>query len=345
MNLSGLIYIYGMSTMFSGMMTWFFIRKRDQLSRLVALLMFTICVECLRDAAVLLLDDMSFSTWSVWSLMTAIDMVAVPMYAFILIELVRPGWLTVRRMIVHEVPFVALPALYAATGINIFYYVLVGWAAIYGTYYLVWTYVNIPRYNRALKDRFSYTENVNLNWMRVILYTFYAILGLWIVDCLIIHLNAESIYMVGSLILWMVIDYFIYRHESVLDELQEESPAPAAVDVAKSTDLSSRIEALFTVEKIYLKPQLKLSDVARAVGTNRTYVSNWFNRDAGTTFYDYVNTLRVQHACELLVSSDVSVKCVAEMSGFNSSQAFIRVFSRVMGMSPTAYRAQRGRTF
>ncbi|MBP3534838.1 MAG: hypothetical protein J6J53_02360, partial [Muribaculaceae bacterium] len=261
-----MIYIYGMSTMFYGMMTWFFIRKRDQLSRLVALLMFTICAECLRDA-VLLLDEVSFSTWSVWSLMTALDMVAVPMYAFILIELVRPGWLTLRSMIIHEVPFVALPVLYGATGINIFYYVLVGWAAIYGTYYLVWTYVNIPRYNRALKDRFSYTENVNLNWLRVILYTFYAILGLWIVDCLIIHLNAESIYMVGSLILWMVIDYFIYRHESVLDELQEEPPAAAAVDVGRSSDLSSRIEALFTVEKIYLNPQLKLSDVARAVGT------------------------------------------------------------------------------
>ncbi len=63
---------------------------------------------------------------------TAVDMVAVPLYAFILIELCRPGYLTRRTMTAHLLPFVILPALLIATRIEIIYFIEVAWAAVYG---------------------------------------------------------------------------------------------------------------------------------------------------------------------------------------------------------------------
>ena len=300
--------------------------------------MCTVCVECVKD--VVFISGGVYLSDFYWSLMTCVDMVAVPMYAFILMELVSPGYVSRRLMLLHEAPFVLLPVLFFVSRSDVFYYMLVAWAAVYGTFYLVWTAVKIPRYNRQLKERFSYTENVNLGWLRVILYTFYVILALWIFDCVVVHLNVECIYMLGSLVLWMIIDYFIYKHESVLDELTEvPSERCNGLDAgAESSELSRQITALFMEGQAFLNPHLKVSDVAMAVGTNRTYVSNYFNREAGSSFYDYVNGLRVEYACKLLVSTGESVKCVAEKSGFNSPQSFIRVFIRLKGVTPTAFR-------
>ena len=331
-------YLYGLCTMFYGMMAWMFWRKEDRLSRLLSVLMLTICLQCIKD--LFFLDGNFGADHFKWIMMTAIDMIAIPMYAFVLVELVTPGKMTLRTMCFHELPFVALPILMLATRSEIFYYILIALGGVYGTYYLVWTTVKIPRYNRMLKERFSYTENINLNWLRTILYSFYLILALWIFDCLVVHLSMECLYLTGSLLMWMVIAYFIYRHESVLDELTE-TPASEAEENSTPVEpnaLGRQINSLFTEQQIFLDSHLKVSDIARAVGTNRTYVSNYFNHEAGMSFYDYVNSQRIAYACRLLGDNDKGLKHIAELSGFNSAQAFIRVFTKIKGISPTEYR-------
>lgn len=87
-------------------------------------------------------------------------------------------------------------------------------------------------------------------------------------------------------------------------------------------------------------PKLKLSDVARMVGTNRTYLSRFFNEENGQTFYDFVNNYRVEHATQLLRTSSYTVLEVAEKSGFNSVSTFRRAFVAAHECSPNEYRAQ-----
>ena len=326
-----------MSTMFYAMMTYFFVRKGDRLSRLVALLMCTIGVQCLLIN--FYAPQMSFTNDYWWFVQSSFDMIAMPMYAFILIELVKPGKLRKRDMILMESPIVLLAVLYAATGMYLFYYVLVGLIVILGNYFLIWTLVQIARYNNTIKEHFSYSENINLNWLRTILISFYVILGLWVINCLAIHINVEIIYMLLSMALWMTICYYIDRHEQVLDELRvDRTPQEEAVAEPVLSELGAKIERLFNEKKIFLNPQLKVSDVAHECNTNRTYVSAYFNREAGTTFYEYVNTLRINYACELLNESNESIKIIAERSGFNSPQSFIRTFTKIKGVKPTDFR-------
>ena len=90
----------------------------------------------------------------------------------------------------------------------------------------------------------------------------------------------------------------------------------------------------------FLNPNLKVSDIATEIGTNRTYVSAFFNKEAECTFYDYVNRYRIEYACNLLTNSKENIVQIAEKSGFNSSQSFIRVFSKIKGTSPTKYRKE-----
>ncbi len=308
------------------------------LSRLVALLMVTMSLQYIKDLFFLSSDIPDDSV--LWRCMNASDMIVIPIYAFILIELCRPGTLKIRTMEIHEIPFVLCPILILLTESSIFYYLDVIWAAIYGSYYAFWTMFAIPRYHKMLEQRFSYEDNIDLNWLRSILVSFFVILSLWIIDCLYPGYVIDTVYMMGSLIIWMFICYFIYRHESVIEELKE----PIIVGTNEmlpennTQTLKESILNLFENERIYLNPQLKLSDVSAMTNSNRTYVSQFFNNNHGKTFFEFVNEYRVRHAMSLLKSSNEKLDIIAEQSGFNSRQSFHRVFSKIVGCTPGQYR-------
>ena len=322
--------------MFYLMMTWLFWRKGgDRLSRLVCLLMFVTCLENFSDL-VLLAAGVYFDG-HVWNVTSAADMIVVPLYGLVLGELVRPGETAVRSMLLQAAPFVVLPAVLAATGRVEVYYANIAVAAVSGTAYLVSTLVEIPRYHRKLKELFSYEENINLRWLRTIILFFYGILALWVIDCVVRHVFNELVYMVCSLVMWVFISYFMYRHENVIDELRPLRRQAGAADDAP-VDIGAAVHRLFVVEKLYLTPGLKLSDVAKRVGTNRTYLSQYFNREGGTSFYDYVNSLRIDHAERLLAETDCTQEKVAESSGFNSLSTFLRAFKARHNCTPLEYR-------
>lgn len=327
--------------MFFGLMAWIFWRKGERLHKLVAILVAIISIEYVKDfwLTTIGISDQSF----LWSAMTSVDMVAVPMYAFILTELIKPNHLTLKAIVLQELPFVVMPIAYILSHEKGVYWALVIWSGIYGTCTLIWSMIHIPRYNRHLKELYSYKENVSLNWLTTILCTFYVILAIWIIDCFVIHTEIECVYSICNLVMWMFICYFIYRHESVISEL-EEQPATAVVTPEYSVSaLGAKIETFLVQEKAFLNARLKLSDVAQAVGSNRTYVSNYFNREVNTTFYDYVNALRIEYACELLQQSSDSLYAVAIQSGFNSLSTFHRVFSKSKSTTPAEYRENASR--
>lgn len=156
----------------------------------------------------------------------------------------------------------------------------------------------------------------------------------------------ETLYMSISLVVWMFISYYIYKHESVLDELSDSQYIDMQDDTAtitKDNQIGKRIAILFEKEKVYLNPNLKVSDIAATIGTNRTYVSAYFNKETQCTFYDYVNRFRIEYACKQLDCTDDKIVQIAETSGFNSAQAFIRVFTKIKGISPSKYRKERNR--
>ena len=85
---------------------------------------------------------------------------------------------------------------------------------------------------------------------------------------------------------------------------------------------------------------LPLAELAAELGTNRTTLSSYINSSLGTTFYDYVNSSRLEYTEKLLSDPDAkySVEQLAELSGFNSLSTFRRAFGKKYGMSPQQYR-------
>ena len=96
--------------------------------------------------------------------------------------------------------------------------------------------------------------------------------------------------------------------------------------------------------QLYLKHNLTLQDLAQAVGTNRSYLSQYFSRQ-GITYYIYINNLRVNHFIsryEETVAAGQSVVAqeLAYESGFRSYSTFSRAFTERMGKSVTDWMRQ-----
>jgi len=319
-------FLLGTCFMFSLMIAWLFWRNRhDTISRLVVTLMIVVSVGFIKD-----LFSSGGSMLSV-----AADIVAVPLYASILYELCVPGQLKIKTIFFSELPFVILPILIAITRSKVFFYLDLVFGIIVGLVMFTWTCFAIPRYNRRLKATFSYDDDIDLRWLRFVLWSFFVLLAIWGLSCVLYNPLHDIAYMCCSLIMWGFISFFLYKHKTVVDELK---PSEAKCTLSDSHDgLFERIRTLIASEKLYLNPQLKLSDIARIANTNRSYASAFFNSQ-NTTFYDYINGLRIEYAKTLLADSSRRVEDIAFDSGYNSRQSFNRIFRAIEGISPTEFR-------
>lgn len=88
----------------------------------------------------------------------------------------------------------------------------------------------------------------------------------------------------------------------------------------------------------YLSPVLSLRDLARRMRSNETYMSRTINLGLDTNFNRLINTMRVEHAKNLLKETDSNILEIALDSGFNSKPTFNRVFRDLSGQTPTQYR-------
>ena len=109
------------------------------------------------------------------------------------------------------------------------------------------------------------------------------------------------------------------------------------------TDKENEDPVLFNViqekmenEMMFLKPGLSVVDLAKSIGSNRTYVSTSINSHSGKSFAMFVNTYRVEYAKKIMEKDGkLSVAQVAEMSGFASEESFRRNFRNITGKSPS----------
>ena len=85
--------------------------------------------------------------------------------------------------------------------------------------------------------------------------------------------------------------------------------------------------------------EIALSDVSGAVHMSTFYFCKTFKKATGLTFTDYLSRARIEKARELLLKPNVRISEVAFEVGFQSLTHFNRTFHRVLGESPTEYRA------
>lgn len=84
---------------------------------------------------------------------------------------------------------------------------------------------------------------------------------------------------------------------------------------------------------------ISINSVADALHITPQYLGKLFKETMNVSMTDYINNLRLKHACSMLIHSDTPVKEIAYESGYNSVEYFLYIFKKNLHTTPTQYRS------
>lgn len=380
----------------------FFYRHCSRLKIYVSVLMLTIVAQYVKD--LIFIGNTYYGSRLEEQYASSIDLLTLPMYAIVLVEACRPLWMNWSRAFCFYIPFVVLMVAFWVHPVPLAYHAMHFAAILCAVFILLWALRELPRFERALKEEYSYAEYINLHWLRGVILLFFCLLMLWVYDSMASGVRYDNIFLFNSLVMWIVACFCFYRQsvvinavksyfvepsednaetnldaaendldkatahleeaeadqnaphahtqpENVAETVEEPQPVaeqpvepePEELKLQQEAAFAERMYLLFEKEHVYLNPRLRLSELAMLLGTNRTYLSQYFNQNCESTFYDFVNDYRIHHAKLLLHSTDDTLETIAMNSGFNSLSTFRRAFVQREGMSPIEFRASNGK--
>lgn len=101
---------------------------------------------------------------------------------------------------------------------------------------------------------------------------------------------------------------------------------------------SEAVRKAFVFMEAHFTEPMGLAETAKAAHVSAPHLARLFRQETGRTVVEYLQLLRVTHAKELLTTGDQTTLDVALDSGFASIEHFHRIFRRVVGTTPRAYR-------
>lgn len=273
-----------------------------------------------------------------------LQMSVVPLALLFLYRLTHTRSMGVLPSVLNVSPYYIALVLYVVHPSKLVYDGIMAVALCHSVSIIAYGFFAVRDFNKRLAANFSSDGNLSLKWMWLFL-ILYVVLGItWFVATRTNTAVAAAAYNVMCSIILGLLCYFVYRQEDMLEvleanknvEMQDETPS----SVGKGPDyhFADKFEKVFSEGHIYLDPMLNINELARELGTNRTYISNFLNQQIHTTFYEYVNQWRVRRAKELLAESELSLEQIAQKAGFNSLSSFRRYFNKAIGMTPSKYR-------
>jgi len=122
---------------------------------------------------------------------------------------------------------------------------------------------------------------------------------------------------------------------------QKSKYAKSGLNTEQLSNYKDCLEHIMLEQQAYLRPDLTLPRLARAVGCSVNHLSQVINAGIGMSFFDYLNQHRIQYAKVLLGDLDEgnnAILSIAFTVGFNSNSAFYAAFKKCVGQTPAQYR-------
>jgi AraC-like DNA-binding protein len=113
-----------------------------------------------------------------------------------------------------------------------------------------------------------------------------------------------------------------------------------AMDGIAPGEARSAINAVVEFVNEHYAEQISVRDAAACVNMSETRFSRYFSRTADSTFGSFVNRVRIQKACELLMHTEQHVSSICYAVGFNNIANFNRRFLETKAMTPSEFRSR-----
>lgn len=327
-------------------------KRRNRMMKLLYYATLFLAFGFLKDAVFL------FSEWKNSMLLNDVartfDLLFIPLICSFFLEAARPGLVTNKKLVWAlgvQSMFVAIFAVYPDETVISCALIMDFLMSLVTIIYVV---IFSITYRKFISSNYSYRENIDVSWVVISCIVYFSTLFFFIFAFDQTTWLSESMYNLFSIVLWTFLFLYARRHrvmriiktrektgtivqeDTQEQEIEEDQPQSYRDDI-----ITEKLTRLMEVNKVYLNPKVSLGEVALAIGSNKTYLSEYFNNSLNTTFYDYINRYRIAEACRIIDAMPSEgrkpMSAVAEVSGFNSLSTFNRYFFKVMGVSPKSY--------
>lgn len=230
-------------------------------------------------------------------------------------------------------------------------------------------------HTRNIAHFFSYRENIELTWLRNLLLV---MVGFWVMMILFFILlpyfgmNTEEEIKEQTGMMFLILDIFavaaifylgvmgllqprVYKSGSLqaMEEINEKPETPdstltssdkykkSALGQGQSERILKRLLDVMENKKPYLKSDLTLPDLAALSSTTPHYLSQVINEQLKMSFFDYINSHRIETAKELIINPLPHTRTILDIameSAFNSKSAFYSAFNKQMGITPAEFK-------
>lgn len=116
----------------------------------------------------------------------------------------------------------------------------------------------------------------------------------------------------------------------------------AAQQTAEEVQASMRPEIRAAIDYIeaHISDELSIRHVSAIAGYHPAYFSNLFKKELGMSYSDFLAGLRIRRAKEMLTGTGLSLQQIADACGFSDLSYFSAKFKRMVGMTPSQWRAK-----
>lgn len=243
--------------------------------------------------------------------------------------------------------------------------------------YTIFIFKMIHHHQKTIKLNFSYTESINLKWLKTVTICLSVIYSLKFFGVISIYFNTDSflgkveaISDLAVIIFVYVIAFFGIKQPDIFAKwkgqtnghkniLMVEEPIEKGQDKTDNTTNHSKyqnsnlseqesekilaaIQKYMNQDKPYLQSQLTIKDVADSLNINSKHLSQIINQQLGLNFFNYINEYRVKEVKSRITDpryKHLSILGIGFDCGFNSKSSFNSVFKKVTGVTPTVYKS------
>ena len=245
-------------------------------------------------------------------------------------------------------------------------------------FYLYLVIKEILQHKKKIREVFSNLQKKKLNWLIWCTGLFFALLVINntllqtdAVDAIIVRIA----YNIAMIVITAFLGFAGLRQIDIYDEIKVADMAHTDGDshkvkdqgrdeIQRQTNVAERsnnkyvasalseeekkkivdvLENIMQTKKLFLNPELKITDVASEVLFPRKQISQAMNEKLSNNFYNFINRYRIEEAKRLLEDtkySKFSIEGIAHQSGFNSRSSFYTAFRNETGVTPSQFRGK-----
>lgn len=321
------------------------------------------------------LNNISLLIWVGFPTTDSIGFLIGPLLYFYVIALFKSKPRQPKRIALHLIPaglnllFISLPFLISMIqGSYIFKFLhfidrneyLLHFQAVYLLFYCLWSLNRLSTFHMLSKAYYSNLKKIDIQWIRFLLW---GIIIVMIVDlCMLLFSSSninipvpgDQVITMTMVFLIIYLAYFGTQQSQILlpeyidnkafvKEQKNKTPTHHLINATPEEilDLKNRLHEVLKNQRPYTNESLTLATLAKLLPTTDRKLSALLNHYLNTSFYDLVNTYRVQEVKEKMKLPNynkLTLLAIAFEAGFNSKTSFNRIFKKETGLSPTAYK-------